>query len=45
MDEILESHLIPAKELRANDFKGFHQKRADNLKGLIAGIIGLDRVA
>ena len=45
MDEILESHLIPAKELRANDFEGFHRKRAADLKGLITEIIGPDRVA
>ncbi len=40
MDKILESHLIPAKELRENDFKAFHEERTKRLKELIAGAIG-----
>lgn len=45
MDKILESHLIPAKELRQNDFSAFHKERAENLKNMIASIIGSERIA
>ena len=44
MDQILESHLIPADALRKNDFETFHKIRAKNLKEMIEGIIGKDRV-
>ena len=44
MDRILESHLIPAKELRNDDFKAFHKKRADLLKNMIARAIGPEMV-
>ena len=45
MDQILESHLIPARALRRDDFEGFHRERADNLKTMIANIIGPARIA
>ena len=44
MDQILESHLIPADALRENDFETFHKIRAKNLKEMIEGIIGKERV-
>ena len=44
MDRILESHMIPVKELRRDDFKSFHEKRADLLRNMIAGAIGSEMV-
>ncbi len=44
MNQILESHLIPVKELRNDDFKAFHKKRAALLKNMIAGAIGSEMV-
>ena len=44
MDRILESHLIPVNELRNDDFKAFHKKRAALLKNMIAGAIGSEMV-
>ena len=44
MDRILESHLIPVAEIRQDDFKAFHEKRAALLKDVIAKAIGLDMV-
>ena len=44
MDQILESHLIPAQALRADDFETFHEERAKRLKQMIIDIIGHDRV-
>jgi hypothetical protein len=40
MDLILESHLIPADSLRADDFYGFHEKRKSSLLALIASVMG-----
>ena len=45
MDKTLESHLIPAQALRADDFEAFHKERARRLKEMIVDIIGADRVA
>ena len=45
MDQILESHLIPAEALRNDDFKTFHQERATSLKNMIVEIIGPERIA
>lgn len=44
MDAILESHLIPAGPLRKDDFKTFYETRANNLKNMVAEVIGQDRV-
>ena len=45
MNEILESHLIPANALRKDDFHQFHKERAEKLKQMVAGVIGHDKVA
>ena len=44
MDRILETHLIPVKELRQDDFQAFHQKRAGLLKDTIASAIGPEMI-
>ena len=44
MDGILESHLIPAKELRNDDFGAFHKKRAALLKNMVAEAIGTEMI-
>ena len=44
MDRILESHLIPVKELRRDDFQAFHEKRAALLKKMIEGAIGPEMI-
>jgi hypothetical protein len=45
MDEILESHCIPAQRLRADDFDGFYQQRKQSLLTLIASAMGKQMVS
>ena len=40
MDLILESHLIPSADLRANDFDAFYQHRKQALLSLISKVMG-----
>lgn len=44
MNDILESHLIPIKALREDNFEKFHFERAENLKQMVSEIIGNDKV-
>ncbi|MEL7050991.1 MAG: DUF262 domain-containing protein [Cyanobacteria bacterium J06648_1] len=40
MDRILQSHCIPAQQLRTDDFDGFYQQRKHSLLTLISTVMG-----
>lgn len=40
MNQILESHYIPSKQLRTDDFEGFYQQRKKSLLHLISTVMG-----
>jgi hypothetical protein len=40
MNQILETHRIPAQALRANDFEAFYQQRKQALLALIEAVMG-----
>jgi hypothetical protein len=45
MDRILQSHLISANELRADDFRGFYAKRKASLLALISSVMGKEPIS
>jgi hypothetical protein len=45
MDRILQSHLIPAGALRADDFGNFYEKRKASLLAHIANVMGKEPIS
>jgi hypothetical protein len=40
MDRILQSHCIPAQQLRTDDFDDFYRQRKQSLLNLISSVMG-----